>query len=162
MTPEPLLTAILAELDAQAQLYASAADVLRALYALPAAPEPQADPSTDEPLAAPPAAVASSPRRRRRLPEPVEFSGCITPGCGDAPAEAPAAKPGKYDAGILRALRSEQGQYGLTTSDVARLAVPGLPRDKFAVINSGVDNALKRLQTLGIVTREGRIWKVAA
>ena len=160
MTPEPLLTAILAGLGGQAQLCASAADVLRALYALPAAPEPQADPSTDEPRASAPAAVDPPPRRRRRLPEPVEFSGCITPGCGDAPAAAPAATPGKYDAGILRALRSEQGQYGLPTSDdITRLAVPGVKREQFSSVNSSVDYALRRLQTLGLVTHEGRIWK---
>jgi hypothetical protein len=82
---ESCLQAILAGLDEQAQLYASAADVLRALYGLPAGPATTADPTTDEPIQAPPAAVDPPVRTRRRLPEPVEFSGCAPPGCGDAP-----------------------------------------------------------------------------
>lgn len=85
----------------------------------------------------------------------------------EAPAPAPSVltrstPPGtvgsKYDDGILRALKSEQAQHGLTCSDIARTFTgPGKPQEVAKIVPS-IHDALKSLMKRGQVRRDGRYY----
>lgn len=79
-----------------------------------------------------------------------------------APRLRPGPEPGggKYDAGILSALRSEQAQFGIATSDLTRFIAPRVSGPQFSSVNSSVDCALRSLLKRGLVRRDGRHWYI--
>jgi hypothetical protein len=98
------------------------------------------------------------------------------PADADAPDEGPMEAPppappairrvgvppagGKYDAEILRALRSEHGQFGLPLSDVTRAIVgPGKPAEVKRLVGT-IHGAMQSLQKRGEVRKDGRMWHV--
>lgn len=125
-----------------------------AVYDHRAPADPPVDPPVDdeqEPEIDPPPLVEPPPSvRRARLeaPRPAPVS------------KSPATARGKYDTGILRALHSEQAQFGMSGSDVCRTFTgPGKP-DEVARISGPVTMALQSLQRRGQVRKDGRMWHV--
>lgn len=66
----------------------------------------------------------------------------------------------KYDEGMLRALKGEQAQHGLTASDLCRVFTgPGKPAE-VQRISGGISIALQQLQKRGLVRKDGRHWYI--
>lgn len=72
----------------------------------------------------------------------------------------PALGGGKYDERLLSALKQEQAQFGMTSSDLCRVFTgPGKPKE-VQRISGGVSIALQSLQRRGLVRKDGRHWHI--
>lgn len=114
---------------------------LRAIYAVSVV----VTPAIAAPAPKGPVAVPRAPRAKAEKPS------------ADA---APSASGRKYDDGIVRALRSETAQLGMTSSDVCRVFTgPGKP-EEVSRISGAITLALQSLQKRGIVRKDGRHWYI--
>lgn len=122
-------------------------------------------------LETPPEAIETTELREPRAVKPRRPKP--TP-AAEPPAPAPLAKiqgvrsaevkqsqmGGKYDEGILRALRTEAAAYGLSLSDVTRTFTgPGKPAEVTRLVGT-IHSAMQSLQRRGLVRKDGRMWHV--